>query len=244
MEWKVYFDGGFFGNGRKDRAGKELSIGKVFVWNGAVWHIPSVYVCGKGLVVDFCVEVEPEKISAFFEQWVSADGREERLSEEDREQMMQENPMSLDFHVKAEVNGKELRDRHGYGMSFVPKRCFPEGMENEPDAEAIVEHYGLDKEKGWIFHRMSFPWVTKSKLTLKKLSLELGQHPVSVPVLRFATPDIGGADGPTAVFLSAKGEGIKSHAACSALHFEPVDAVEWQAVVQVKGVQNVSIPLL
>ncbi|MBQ9767411.1 MAG: hypothetical protein IJW37_04875 [Lachnospiraceae bacterium] len=330
LEWKVSFDGGFWNHQGKGKAGTEVLVGKEFIWNGAVWHIPAVYVCGKGLVVDSCVEVEPEKISAFFEKWVSSDGREVRLSEEDRERMMRENPLSIDVWIKAEMNGKEQRNRHGSGMCFVPEACFMEGMENSPEAEAVVEHYGLDKEKGWIFQRMSFPWVTKTKPTLRKLALELEQPPVAVPVLRFATPEvgesvsfvhpvtgdthtltvqsyerqelekdrfpmedyefpshyarmtytlspdlsdkdfsvrdvcrndeprrkptkdgfgaasigiIGGADGPTAVFFAASGAEIKTHAACSALHFEPAEAVEWQAVVRVKRCEDVKVEL-
>lgn len=331
LEWEVFFDSGFWNCQGTGRAGAELTLNKEFVWNGDIWHIPAVYVCGKGLVVDFCVEAEPEKISTFYEKWVFADGREDRLSEEDRELMMQENPLSLDFYVKAEVNKKELRECHGFGMCWIPEDCFTEGMENSGEALAVAEHYGLDKNKGWILQRKSFLWVTKTKPTLKTLTLLMGQPPVSVLGLKFDTPQIGesisfvhpvtgenhtltvqeyeakefakdrftadefdfpnhyammtytlspelsdrdfsvkdvcrsdaprrkptadgygavsigiigGADGPTAVFISAKGEGMKSHAACSALHFEPVETVEWQAVFRVKKCEDVRVELM
>ena len=38
---------------------------------------------------------------------------------------------------------------------------------------------------------------------------------------------IGGADGPTAIFLAGR-QGIQVHSVCSALHFEPVETVEWK----------------
>ena len=65
-EWKVTFEGGFWGQSR-ERAGKELAIGKKFDWAGHHWFIPSVYLCAKGLVVDFCMQVEPAQIQAFME---------------------------------------------------------------------------------------------------------------------------------------------------------------------------------
>lgn len=48
---------------------------------------------------------------------------------------------------------------------------------------------------------------------------------------------IGGADGPVSVFLmSTRGRrGSKLHGACSALHYEPVNAVEWRMRFQIKS---------
>ena len=52
-EWKVYFDGDFWGHRGKDRAGKEIKLDKQFDWAGYHWVIPAAYSCSKGLVVDF-----------------------------------------------------------------------------------------------------------------------------------------------------------------------------------------------
>ena len=53
---------------------------------------------------------------------------------------------------------------------------------------------------------------------------------------------IGGADGPTAIILGQNTP--KLHAACSALHFEPVDEVEWRAIFSEKLVDDVEVVLI
>lgn len=68
-EWKVFYDGNFWGHSGRGRAGKEVAIRKEFDWAGHHWLIPSVYLCGKGLVVDFCMQVAPSDIRAFMEKW-------------------------------------------------------------------------------------------------------------------------------------------------------------------------------
>ena len=40
-EWKVYFDGDFWGHRGKDRAGKEIKLDKQFDWAGYHWVIPA-----------------------------------------------------------------------------------------------------------------------------------------------------------------------------------------------------------
>ncbi len=54
---------------------------------------------------------------------------------------------------------------------------------------------------------------------------------------------IGGADGPTAIIVSKKKE-AKVHSACSALHFEPVDDVEWKMIYMVKMCGDISVELI
>lgn len=53
---------------------------------------------------------------------------------------------------------------------------------------------------------------------------------------------IGGADGPTAVLVGAHIPEL--HAACSSLHFEPVEEVEWRAVFSEKLKEDVEIRLI
>ena len=47
-EWKVYFDGDFWGHSGKDRSGTELRLNKQFDWAGHHWVIPAAYSCSKG----------------------------------------------------------------------------------------------------------------------------------------------------------------------------------------------------
>lgn len=340
-EWKVYFENGFgsrhFGH---DKPGKEIPIRKTFTWGGKTWHVPAVYACGKGLVVDFCVEIDPDELRAFLEKWRPWAEGDRPLTPEDQERRDAENPMNVDYDPAVTVNGRELRRRSGNGFGWVPDSCrSPEeqGQRNQGDWEAIwlMEHYGLDPEKGWAFLRDSFPWVTKTRPVLKSLSLSLKAYPVSVPGPRFTvsgagdsvefihpvtgethtlrvveyekqaadmsrmpgeweypthytamsytvepelpqqsltvrdcaqgdTPRmrpleelgaagadgsvacsigiIGGADGPTTIMM-VNGKRGQPHAACSALHFDLPEKIEWRVVFYQKMVEDMELDL-
>lgn len=196
-EWKVYFADGFSSQHiGHDRPGKEISVGKTFTWGGKIWHIPAVYSCGKGLVVDFCVEIEPDTLRAFLQKWWP-DGEEGReFTPEEQEQQDAENPMTMDFKLKLMVNGNKLRNTSGNGSGWVPVSCRPEesqGGYNQQDWEQLwlMEHYGLDPEQGWMFWRKSFLWATKTRPMVKTIFLSLEQEPVSIPGLRFTVSGAG-----------------------------------------------------
>ena len=60
----------------------------------------------------------------------------------------------------------------------------------------------------------------------------------------FVVGVIGGADGPTAVIYGTNSQ-EKLHAACSALHFEPVgDDVEWRIVFNVTQFGKETFPII
>ena len=195
-QWKVYFHNGFGRHWGHDRPGKEIPVSKTVSWGGKVWHIPAVYSCGKGLVMDVCVEIEPDALRAFLEKWWpnGQEGRE--WTAEELEQQDAENPMTISYQPTLTVNGKPQRRRSGSGFGWVPDACRPveeRGQRNQQDWEAawLMEHYGLNQEKGWTFFRESFPWITKTRLALKSLSLSLEQSPVSVPGPRFTVSEAG-----------------------------------------------------
>ena len=198
-EWKVYFEGGLGSYHRgHDRPGTEIPVGKVFSWAGRVWHIPAVYACGKGLVVDFCLEIDPAAHRAFVEKWRPWWEGNRPLTPEEEEQQRAENPFTLDFSPRAAANGKELRRRSGSGSAWTPVSLRREleqweGEYNQQDWESVwlMEHYGLDPEKVWMFWRESFPWTTAAKPKLKALTLSLEQDPVSVPGPRFTVSGAG-----------------------------------------------------
>lgn len=197
-EWKVYFSNGFssrhYGH---DKSGKEISVNKTFTWDGRTWHVPAVYSCGKGIVVDFCMEIEPDTLRAFLNKWWpdgEAGGRE--FTPEEQEQQMAENPMTLDFQPTLTVNEKPLHRRSGKGFGWVPDACRPEGEPGEQsqqnrEAVWLMEHYGLDQEKGWMFWREAFPWAAKTKPVVKTISLSLEQGPAAIPGPRFTVSGAG-----------------------------------------------------
>ncbi len=330
-EWKVYFDADFWGRCGRGRAGKEIPLNKQFLWGDEVWTIPAIYPCGKGLIVDFCLQVPPERIRAFLERWNLSgndDGAKNTL--ERRMRMDAENPLVARVNPKVILNGTELSSCHGCGFCWNP--CFPEG--NGLEAWSVMRHYGLDPEQGYAVWRGAFHWKTKRKPQIKTLSAILMQEPVAIPgphfrasspgeqielihpstgmkhiltvqeyeqqelpAERFNNPDlefpgrfarmvytlspdlpdqafmvadcargdrprqkradprapqatgdccvgvIGGADGPTAIFLGGSGQG-KLCTACSSLHFEPVDNVEWRMVFYDKSRQDITVELI
>lgn len=189
--WKVYFTH----HTGHDRPGKEISVNKTFTWGGKEWRIPAVYVCGKGLVVDMCMEIDPADLRSFQEKWRPYWEGSQQPTAEEQEQQDRENPMSMDYIPKLTVNGKELRRKSGNGFGWTPDSCRPESErgESQQNWEAIwlMEHYGLDPERGWMFWRDSFPWATKTKPAVKTISLSLEARPVSVSGPRFTLSGAG-----------------------------------------------------
>jgi len=185
LEWKVYFDGSFWGHWGNDRPGMEIPIGKAFSWADRYWLVPAAYSCGKGLVVDLCMRVEAEAIRAFMKKWnLSRDSDpEERFTREQRMEMEADNPLGFELYPRLVCNGRVQERSQGCAVSWNP--CVPEGVINELEAKAALEHYGLDRLSGWVIHRYAFPWLTGRRTAIKTLSLTMVQAPKRVTVLRF-----------------------------------------------------------
>lgn len=196
-EWKVYFENGFGSNHRgHDKPGTEIPINKIFTWGGRIWHVPAMYACGKGLVIDFCAEVDLTAYRTFVEKWRLWWEEDRPLTPEDEERQDAENPLTVNFNPTATVNGKQLRPKSGNGSCWIPmslRREYEQGEYTRQDWETIwlMEHYGLDAEKGWVFWRQSFPWTTKTKPMVKTLSLTLAQERQAVPGPRFTVSGAG-----------------------------------------------------
>lgn len=195
-EWKVCFEGNFWGHHGKDRAGTEIKIEKEFDWAGHHWLIPAAYSCGKGLVIDFCMRAEPEEIRAFMKKWDLTQEKDSRenLTREQQMELELDDPLCLHFEPRLELNGRELRTSHGCAVSYNP--CLPEGMISELEGKWAAEHYGLDIAYGWVICRDAFPWKTKRRPEIKSLSLTMEQQPVSIPGPHFKAD----APGDTFVF--------------------------------------------
>lgn len=194
-EWKVYFAHGFDSRHvGHDRPGKAIPINQTFHWNGKVWHIPAVYVCGRGLVVDFCVEIEPLEIQAFLDKWKPWLEEGRHLTPEEEEQQRAESPMVIEYGPRLTVNGRKMSQESGNGFGWLPVSCRPEGeLGGYRESLWVMEHYGLDAQKGWMFFRDSFSWATKTRPVLKSLSLSMEARPVPVPGPRFTVAKVGEA---------------------------------------------------
>ena len=63
-EWRVTFAGGFF-PGKKEKPGEEISVGQAAFALGEIWHIPAIYRCTKGIVVELIREGGEREAPAF-----------------------------------------------------------------------------------------------------------------------------------------------------------------------------------
>lgn len=176
-EWKVFYGGSFWTQRGTGRPGTELRLDREFTWAGRSWLLPSVYLCAKGIVADFCMKAEPSAIQAFLDKW-GCEPEHSPETQEQRTQMELDNPLELDFTAILQLNGRELHTEQGCAIAVLPP-AFPEGAGRE--GERIAEHYGLDRSFGWTVHRLSFPWATKRKPQLRSLSVTMVQEPVFLP---------------------------------------------------------------
>ena len=187
-DWKVYFDGSFWGHHGHGRAGREMSVQKWFSWAGRDWFVPSVYLCAKGIVVDFCMRAEASALRGFMEKWGIDPESDESIdfTRDEREQMEREHPLSLAFTPSLILNGAKLRTSHGCGVIFLPEQpgfC--------ADAEPAMAHYGLDRAYGWSIRRAAFPFVTKRAPKLKSLAVTMTADEVRIPGAHFRADKAG-----------------------------------------------------
>ena len=180
-EWKVWFEGSFWGHQGRDRAGTEIPLGKQFEWAGRHWLVPAAYSCSKGLVVDFCMRVEPEAIRAFRKKWDLTPENDgcETLTREQQMEQERDDPLCFDFHPCLKLNGKKMRPSHGCSVTYDP--CLPDGVTMELAAQWAAAHYGLDTAYGWVICRNAFPWAGRRRPVIQTLSLTMEQEPVPVP---------------------------------------------------------------
>ncbi len=184
-EWAVYYDGNFWGHHGRSKPGKEIRLDKTFDWEGEHWHIPAAYACSKGLVIDLCLSAEKAQVQAYLDKVLSLSEEE---AEDRYEQLEAANPLHADFRARLLLNGKPLRQDHGSAVTYYPDDCIPLGERGSEEAEVVVEHYDLDREKGWLCWRMSFLWATKTVPSISRMVLTLISDPGQVGSFSFTTP--------------------------------------------------------
>lgn len=197
QEWKVRYND--FGGPCRSRAGEEVSLNHKFTWNGDTWVALSVYICGKGLVLDIGKCVKPEVMRAFVDKWKAYEDRDD-LPRVVENQMIEENPVSVDLMPELSLNGKQLEWSGSSGMTYIPvsvmsgvsagsvpvpaQDCPEDEAEPEfcgdEEADAWVRHYSLDASKVWAFHRINFAWATVRgpKISSMRFRMKEGPHQV------------------------------------------------------------------
>ena len=195
--WTVCFEHGYSdeccdGND----IGKEFSTDRCFSWNSSyanihkkeIWHIPAVYVCNKCLVIEFCIEINPDLEKNFIQKIDDMALDENALTEELKNQIKNENPLDVEFHPTVFVNNIQLMTQSCFGTSWIPAGCAPNATHNDHNAQYIIEHYGLDKTKVWIFQRWSFSWQDKKHDSTNSINIKLEREPIHIDGIHFVTP--------------------------------------------------------
>lgn len=170
----VYFEESYWGclkERDKEEPGREIRLEAGFTWKGRMWQIPAVYVCRKGIVVDFCGRIDPEEIRVFYEK--------------------QENPFGCDFRIEAKINEGMVQTQMGCGTCWCPPSLRPEeeavSSGSDQVEELLLKTYGLDTESGWVFWRNSFAWQESAPENLISLDFIFTEDPVLIQGPHFRT---------------------------------------------------------
>lgn len=186
--WAVYFDKGFWGKGCEP-AEKTVLVNSRFTWGQEAWFVPAVYVCKKGLVVDFCVAVDPKQEAAFLEAWATV--TEDQLTPALQARLEQENPLHVAFRPVITVNGAPLAAKSGCSTVWLPADFASDAPRNDLAARQLLTHYGLTEASAWSFHRWAFPWVAAKPSALPSLRLKLTRAQAQLPGPHFRVSGAG-----------------------------------------------------
>ena len=189
QQWRVTIDGDFYG--KRGKPGMEIPLDTRFDWGDENWHIPAVHLCSGGLVVDFCVELNQNKVKTFFAKYKPLYEQGICLSDEEEYLLRQENPLNIRFHPSIELNGELLRNHHGRGAGWISEALTGTDSWADPEAKWVLEHYGLDLTKPWVIRRGTFPWEGRRNIQIKVLLLRLERDKITIPVMQFETPQVG-----------------------------------------------------
>ena len=191
-QWKVTLDGGF--NPERGKSGEELVLDKQFTWGVEQWYIPSAYLFSGGIVVDFFIELDTDKVKDFYNRYKQIE--EQQLSYEEKIAVRNENPSEVNFKAKLVLNGDELKKSTGQSQTWVPHEIIDNDDSWEPEyARWILEHYNLDITKAWVINRRSFIWEGKRSFEADSIRVCLERNRISVPGFKFK--------------ISSTGEGVK-----------------------------------
>ena len=180
-KYKVFYQGSLYGHFGRDRAGKEIEINKSFLWGGESWLVPSVYVCGKGLVADILKSVSVEDFRAFAEKFGLDENSDcDGFSDEQQAEIEAENPLNSGIFASIQFGGRKS------DMEFSSSDCWNPLFPDSGDAaEALLDRYGLDKSFCWLAVRMSIPWRGRKPKKSDSLTLQLRAEKIPVPGVHF-----------------------------------------------------------
>ena len=166
---KVYFNTNFWGGlakepGQMDISTRELQpkkLNREFVWEDISGFIPAIYTGSQGMAVDFCIRVSNETVEDFYHKWEAKlkNQADAKLSEQEKSQMIETNPLSADFFMEISVNGEKLENTFGCSACYssILSALTGKSMENSLEKQ-LVQEYGCDEKTSWIFMRHFCKW--------------------------------------------------------------------------------------
>lgn len=181
MTNEVFYSGNFWTHSSWERAGLEQKINCAFEWAGRHWLVPSVYLCGKGLVVDVCMRVDPAEITQFLQKWgLNGDEEYSQFTPEQENQIQVENPLEMDLMCAVTVNGQTSEMAQSSGVTYMPEGMV-DGWARDDEMDAVLTQYDLDLSYAWQITRISFPWkrVRRPK-EIKTLEILMRQREVPI----------------------------------------------------------------
>lgn len=188
-EWKVTLDGGF--HPQRGKSGKEIILNKKAIWGDEIWHIPTAYQFSGGIVIDFCIQVNIERVREFFYRYKHLEEQGVRLSEEDELKIRNESPTEVSFRPKLTINGEVLRNSSGQGQTWISSNIIGDDSWEDNYGRWILEHYDLDTTKAWVIRRCSFVWEERRKIEIESMHLSMERDKTSIPGIYFQTPAVG-----------------------------------------------------
>lgn len=127
-----------------------------------------------GAGIELAKQVASKQYLAFYEKWKEAD--EDRLTDRQLSQIEEESPLGECPAVLLTCNGEELQSDGTMGMAWYPSDILEKlEWEQDPEAEACRQHYGLDPAYLWWIGRFHFMWkqpVAASKIQNLVLTLQ------------------------------------------------------------------------
>ncbi|MBQ2880699.1 MAG: hypothetical protein IJE40_00375 [Clostridia bacterium] len=186
-KWNIAFNDCYFENHSSKRGCSETLINKNFKWGENTIHIPVIYTCSKGLILDILIEVEPQKVLNLIDKFnLTEDEFGYNLSKDQKDEIERENPLNQNFNTMVIVNKKPIRQCRSCGETWFP--YMPKNIEPSEDSKELLEHYRKSLDKAWSIHRIYFEWVTVRRPKISNIEITLSQNKANFPAEHFHNP--------------------------------------------------------
>ncbi len=191
INWNVCYGKGYWGKADEKPETQEVAVDCHFVWQEESWYVPAIYLCEEGIVIDYCIKVDPAKVKAWIDKWQIGSLNERELTHEQWAEVEQTNPLNIRFNSTLEFNGEVVQPKMGSSLSWIPTELLPGDVENVEEAEELLRHYQLDEEVAWSFQRWSYPWKEAKQTPIQSLKLKLERGLEEMQGICFENPCVG-----------------------------------------------------